>query len=135
MSGRVHDPAQLGQHPAAEPRPVLLDEQIARAGEEHAKAAGALVRVEEQPADLARPFQVGAQGQGLVAEDAPELLALLRQGRDTVAVEGPVAADLAENLAGAADRAAVEILEHEEIEVVRLALAVAAEALGGALEL
>src|SRR5215203_3010971 len=85
------------------------------------------MRMQEQAADLAGAFQIGAQRQRLVAEDPPQLLALLREGRDSVAVERTVAPDLAEDLAGAADGAALEILEHEQIQIVELALAFARE--------
>ena len=52
MAGFVHHSAKLGQHPVAEARPVLLDEQIAAAREQRAPAPGADRRMEEQPADL-----------------------------------------------------------------------------------
>ena len=55
---------------------VLLDEQIAAAREQHAEPAGALVRVEEQAADLASdPSKSVHQGQHLGAEGPAELLA------------------------------------------------------------
>ena len=53
VAGFVHHPAKLGQRAVAEAAAVLLHEQIAAAREQRAPAAGALVRVEEQAADLA----------------------------------------------------------------------------------
>ena len=49
----VDDAAQFGQHAVAEAGAVLLDEQVAAAGEQHARPAGALAGVEEQAADFA----------------------------------------------------------------------------------
>jgi hypothetical protein len=54
MAALVHDSAKLGQHRVAEALAVRLDEQVARARQHHAEAAGAFVRMEKQAADLAR---------------------------------------------------------------------------------
>src|SRR3546814_19205656 len=50
----------------------------------------------------------------LRVERAAQLLAMLAVGADAIGVEGPALADLPENLARAADFAAVGIFEHEQ---------------------
>src|SRR5690348_8245399 len=74
--------------------------------------------MEEQAADLARPFKVGGEAQELVAECLAELLAFLGERRDKVGIEGVFGADRAEYLAGAADLLRFDIFEDEDVEVV-----------------
>ena len=57
-----------------EARAVHGDEQVTAAREQQAEPAGALVGVEEQPADLARAFEVGDQAQQVGAHRPVELL-------------------------------------------------------------
>ncbi len=57
-----------------EARAVHGDEQIAAAREQHAEPAGALVGVEEQPADFARSFEIGDQAQHFGADRALQFL-------------------------------------------------------------
>src|SRR3546814_20706500 len=86
--------------------------------EQQPEPAGARRGVQEQPADLARAIEVVAQHQHLRVEGAVQLFAMLAVGADAIGVEGPTLPDLPENLAGAAHLAAVEILEHHQIEFV-----------------
>ena len=51
-AGLVDHAAQFGDDPVGEARAVAADEQIAAAREQQAEPAGALARMEEQPADL-----------------------------------------------------------------------------------
>src|SRR5262245_28278014 len=83
--------------------------------------------MKEQAADFTESFEVGGEVQSLVAEDATELLALLGERRYQVAVKWPVGADGPKDLAGAADRAGIEVLKHEDIKVVGGVFALAAE--------
>src|SRR3982751_1556074 len=83
--------------------------------------------MEEQAADFRRAFEIGCQRQRLVAEDLAELGTALGQRTQMVAVKGLDDTDLAEHLAGAADFAALQILEHEDVEVAALLVAYAAE--------
>ena len=135
IAGLVHHPAQFGQHAPAEARTMLLDKQITAPREQHAQPPGALVRMEEQPADFGRSFEIGAQRQCLVAKDPRQFLALLGQRRQAITVERPVRPDLPENLARPADRLGVIILEHEDIQVVARHFARAGETLLRAREL
>src|SRR3546814_7165508 len=60
---------------------------------------------------------------------------MLAVGADAIGVEGPTLPDLPENLAGAAHLAAVEILEHHQIEFVARIFLFRREARLGALQL
>ena len=80
MAAFVHDPPKLGEDGIAEPSPVRLHEEVARSSEQQPEPAGPLVRVEEQPADLARAFEIGGQIEQLVAEGLRKLRALLGEG-------------------------------------------------------
>ena len=104
-AGLVDHAAQLGEDAVAEALAVLADEQIAAAREQQAEPAGALAGVEEQPADLGRSLEIGAEIEHLVAEGLAQLLRGLGEAADRVGIEGAFGADLAEHLAGAADLA------------------------------
>ena len=54
-------------------------------------------------------------------------MAPLGQGRNAVRIKGPVVADLAKHLAGAADCLGLDILEHEQEQIVVLILTFALE--------
>ena len=118
VAGIVDDPAQLGQNAVGKARAVQADEQIAAAREQHAEAPGTLVRVEEQPADLARTFQIGDQAQDLGAEGAAQLGAVLGQRAEAIAIERPFLPDLGEQLAGPANLAGFGVLEHQHEQLV-----------------
>ena len=127
-AGLVDHAAQLGEHPLGEAGAMQLDEQIAAAREQHAQPAGALGRVEEQAADLRAALEIGAEAQHLGAEGLAELRRCLGHRADPVGVEGLPEADPAEHLAGAADRAGIDILQHEDEQVAeRVASSLARE--------
>ncbi len=71
----VDDAAQLGQDALGEAQPVHGDEQVAAARQKHALAARALCGMEEQPADFARPFEIGDEAEQFGADRAAKLLA------------------------------------------------------------
>jgi hypothetical protein len=73
----------------------MRDEQVAAAGEQQAEPAGALIGVEEQPADLARSFKIGDEAEHVGAHRAVEFLRMLGQGAEAVGIERPALAHLA----------------------------------------
>ena len=127
VAGLVHHSAKLGQCAVAEARPVEFHEQIAAAREQRSETAGAHLRVEEQPADLGRAFEVGGEGHHLVAEGLAKLRAGLGERADVIAVKGLGDPDLPEDLAGAADLPGFRIVEHEHVQVPALAVFLARE--------
>ena len=83
-TGLVDDAAQFGNAAVGKARAVRGDEQVAAARDQHAQPAGALARMEEQPADFGRALKIGRQVEDIGAESAAQLLAVLRQGADPV---------------------------------------------------
>src|SRR3546814_18157634 len=59
----VDYPAQLGQNAVGKARAVHGDEQIAAARQQQAQPARAFARMEKQPADLARTFEIGDEAE------------------------------------------------------------------------
>src|SRR3546814_21162943 len=55
----VEPPPQLGHHPVAKALPVHGDEQITAARQQPADAAAAFAGVQEQPANLGLPIEIG----------------------------------------------------------------------------
>ena len=105
VAGLVHHSAKLGQHAVAEARAVLLDEQIAAAREQHARARRrARCGWRNRPPTSRRPFEVGASGSASgCGRSCPSSGLVWVSVLRSVGVEGLVDADLAEHLAGAAD--------------------------------
>ena len=58
-AGLVDHSAQLGEAAVGKAVAVIADEQIAAAGDQHAKPAGTLAGVQEQPADFGRSLKIG----------------------------------------------------------------------------
>src|SRR5438270_1543913 len=129
IAGLVHHAAKLSQRAVAEACAVQLHEQIAAAREQRAPAASALLRVEEQPADLGRAFEVVGERQQLVAECLAEFRARLSHRAQVIGIEGLIDSDLPEHLARAADFPRFRVLHHKHVEVSRLRVLLAREAL------
>src|SRR5262245_18935743 len=119
----------------AEACAMQRDEQVAAACKQSAEASGTSRRVKEQAANFRAAFKVGGERQGLVAEGFGELRAGLGERAQMIGVEGLDDPDLAEDLAGALDRARLRVLEHEQVEIGRLLIFPAAKAIVGTCEL
>ena len=95
---------------------------------------GAFRWQQEQPADLAGTIQIGGQGQHFGAEGAAQLAAMLGQRAEAVGIKRPLRADLAEDLAGAADLPGLGIFQHEQEQIIGDAVLVPRETGRGALQ-
>src|SRR3546814_20253395 len=83
--------------------------------------------MEKQPADLARTFEIGDEAEQLGAYGAVKLLAVLRQRGQAIGIERPALAHLRHQLAGAAHRAGLGILQHQNELLVPQAVSIRSE--------